>query len=61
MVIKHDIYLDKWITAKLDRNEDSSSIIFQSYDLKHYIFALEKTLYTITYKRRRFEGDITVC
>lgn len=44
MVMKHDIYLDKLIIAKLERGETPDSIAFQFHGLKHYKFALEKIL-----------------
>lgn len=46
LVIKHDIYLDKLIIAKLERGQTPDSITFQFYGLKHYKFALEKILST---------------
>lgn len=46
LVIKHDIYLDKLIIARLEEGQTPDSITFQFHGLKHYKFALEKILST---------------
>ncbi|CCD24994.1 Ric1p NDAI_0E01780 [Naumovozyma dairenensis CBS 421] len=44
LVVKHDIYLDKVICAKIEQEVDPEEITIEFRQLKHYNFALEKIL-----------------
>lgn len=44
LVVKHKIYLDEIITAKMDQKVSSEEIMAEFGSIKHYKFALEKIL-----------------
>lgn len=58
LVVKHKIYLDRVITAKLAQNVDNSEIMAEYRPIRHYKFALEKILSTKVLEGEPLDGIV---
>ncbi|CCC66963.1 hypothetical protein NCAS_0A04050 [Naumovozyma castellii] len=60
LLVKHEIYLDKVITAELDEGVDPEEITLEYKSLKHYKFALEKILSSKVLMNQPLDGILAL-